>query len=139
MIKHLSDIVIEFFKWSIMVFDFILTIILSVVVNLLVTKPCARLLDLVMRKEEKKSRDVNHDNELKINGKGKLSDELDDNGIIVLKAVSFEKSPVLHDKQKTTDTWLQNLVPNNFDQNNNPNNDKAIEENELNRKVSIQL
>jgi hypothetical protein len=105
-----------------MVYDFILTILLSIIVNVFVTKPFARLLDLFMKKNDKiKVEILDEKDELMVNGNGKaVHKESKDNDVIVIKNVAFNNSPVLNDKQKVTDTWLQNLsANNNFDENNN--------------------
>ena len=122
-----------------MVLDFILTILLSITVNVLVTKPCARLLDLFMRKSEKTVVTIDNKNELKLNGKQKLPEEAKDNDVVVIKNVVFENSPVLSDKQLANDSWLQNLIPNNLDGNNNFPTDDNTNINEANRDVSIKL
>ena len=92
-----------------MIFDYILTVILAIIVNVLVTKPFANLLDFFL----KRNRSVLLEDNLQFNEdkNGKLgSDNNINNDIIVLTNVAFEQ---LDEKQLTKDTYIENLDKNN--------------------------
>lgn len=120
-----------------MVYDFILTFILSVIVNLLVTKPFANLLDLFIKKSERKPKteegeplDLNNNEKLVTNGKV-AAEDTNDADVIVLKNVAIDGVELITDKSKTNDSWLQNLDANNEKLEN--------KKNEENKEVSIKL
>ena len=96
-----------------MIFDYILSCSLAIIVNVLVTKPFSNLLDLLMKKPKKSELIVDTNNNLEFNGKMSL-DKTKTGDILVLTNAAFDDNQ-LNDKQVITDTYIQNIDTNSND------------------------
>ncbi|CAG2167839.1 unnamed protein product [Oppiella nova] len=86
----------NYYVWTVVLFDYITTFILSIIVNVLVTKPFANLLNMIYKRDESRG-DIFDDNNNKWqNGKEvtALEDINNNNGDVVVKNVAFDANEI---------------------------------------------
>ena len=95
-----------------MVYDFIATFVLSLFVNVLVTKPLTNVLDLFMKKRNNRELfDDNNNLVINTNGKPGGEDTKDNDEVIILTNVAFDDK-ILSGNQLKDVSFLQNIENN---------------------------